>query len=288
MKHYLKLMRVHHYIKNFLIFAPLLFSGLLFSGDHLFKTIIGFIAFSIVASTIYIINDIQDVEADRQHPTKKNRPLAAGTVSITGAKILCVMLFAIAIALHILFLSDTIWPAVILGIYFVLNLFYSLGLKHYPIVDIAILVSGFVLRVIYGACITSIVISNWLYLTVLMMSFYLALGKRRNELKRSKSNSTRKVLKYYNQEFLDKNMYMCLALTIGFYSLWTVDPLTIERLSNPYLVWTVPLVILICMKYSLNVEKESDGDPVNVIMGDKFLIGLVLALILICMGIIYI
>ena len=286
MKQYLKLMRVHHYLKNLLIFTPLLFSGLLFSLDLLFLTIMGFISFSLVASTIYIINDIQDVEADRLHPTKKIRPLASGVISIKKAKILASCLMIIVIILQIVFFKDSVSSFIILITYFVLNILYSNSLKNYPIIDISILVSGFVLRILYGSSITSIEISNWLYLTVLMMSFYLALGKRRNELQKHSATS-RKVLQYYNREFLDKNMYMCLALTIGFYSLWTVDPITIARVSNDYLVWTVPLVIIICMKYSLNIEKESDGDPVEVILKDKILLALFVAFLFVCTGIIY-
>lgn len=285
MKHYLKLMRVHHYIKNLLIFTPLIFGGLFFSSELLLLTVIGFISFSLLASSIYIINDIQDVEADRLHPTKKNRPLAMNAISLTNAKILFIVLLLIVTVIQIVFFKDSIWSIVILAIYFTLNVLYSNGLKHYPIIDISILVSGFVLRLLYGSSITSIEISNWLYLTVLMMSFYLALGKRRNEME--KSTTTRKVLQYYNQAFLDKNMYMCLALTIGFYSLWTVDPVTISRLSNEYLVWTVPLVILICMKYSLNIERDSDGDPVEVIIKDKVLLSLIVAFMCVCMAIIY-
>lgn len=286
MKHFLKLMRVHHYIKNLLIFTPLLFSGLLFSTDLLFMTIIGFISFSLVASIIYIVNDIQDVEADRLHETKKLRPLASDAISINQAKILAYCLLVIVFILQIVFFKDSVWPSIILITYFILNILYSNSLKHYPIMDISILVSGFVLRVLYGSSITSIEISNWLYLTILMMSFYLALGKRRNELQKHSAKS-RKVLQYYNQSFLDKNMYMCLALTIGFYSLWTVDPVTISRLTNDYLVWTVPLVIIICMKYSLNIEKESDGDPVEVILKDKVLLALLVAFLFVCTGIIY-
>ena len=153
--------------------------------------------------------------------------------------------------------------------------------------DIAILVSGFLLRVLYGSEIMGIEISNWLYLTVISMSFYLGLGKRRNELVKSTEGTTRKVLQFYNHSFLDKNMYMCLALTITFYSLWSVDPLTISRIGNSNLFWTVPLVILICMKYSLTIEGNSDGDPVEVVFRDKTLLALILFFGVITMGIIY-
>ncbi len=287
MKKYIKLMRVHHYIKNGLIFAPLIFSGSLFNTELFFKSLLGFVAFSLIASTVYIINDIQDVELDRRHPTKCKRPLAANLISLNNAKILAVSLILIAVIINVYAADNSplSWASLIL--YLILNIAYSNGLKNYPIIDVAILVSGFVLRVLYGAGITGIEISSWLYLTVIAMSFYMGLGKRRNELIKQK-NVSRKVLKYYNQGFLDKNMYMSLALTIAFYSLWTVDPITIARLSNDYLVWTVPLVILICMKYSLNIEGDSDGDPVEVIIKDKVLMGMVALFVLITLGIIYI
>ena len=113
-----------------------------------------------------------------------------------------------------------------------LNLLYSFGLKNVPVADIAILVSGFLLRVLYGSSITGIEISKWLYLTVIAMSFYLGLGKRRNELEKHGGESTRKVLEAYNKNFLDKNMYMCLSLAIVFYSLWCTDPNTISLYNN--------------------------------------------------------
>lgn len=287
MKHYLKLMRVHHYMKNGLIFAPLIFSGNLLNGELFFNTMLGFIAFSFIASTVYIVNDLQDAELDRLHPTKCKRPLAANLVSVKSATVLAVGLVIISFIINMYISGNNIiaWLSIIL--YLLLNLAYSNGLKNYPIIDVAILVSGFVLRVLYGSGITEIEISNWLYLTVISMSFYLGLGKRRNELLKQK-NVSRKVLKYYNHNFLDKNMYMCLALTIVFYSLWTVDPITIERMSNDLLVWTVPLIILICMKYSLNIEKDSDGDPVEVVIRDKFLLGLVIMFLIFSIGIIYI
>lgn len=287
MKEYLKLMRVHHYMKNGLIFTPLIFSGSLFNPYLLINSLLGFLAFSLIASAIYIINDIQDVELDRLHPTKCKRPLAANEISLVNAKALAGVLIILAIGINYFIAGNSFIAWTSLLLYLGLNLAYSNGLKNLPIIDVAILVSGFVFRVLYGAGITGIDISNWLYLTVIAMSFYLGLGKRRNELIKQK-NVSRKVLKYYNQGFLDKNMYMSLALTITFYSLWTVDPVTIARLSNDYLVWTVPLVILICMKYSLNIEGDSDGDPVEVIIKDKVLMGMVAFFIVITLGIIYI
>ena len=132
---------------------------------------------------------------------------------------------------------------------------------------------------LYGAFLIDVSISNWLYLAIISISFYMGLGKRRNEL--NKSSSTRKVLEYYNEKFLDKNMYMCLALFIVFYALWCVDPVTVVK-SHNLLIWTVPFVILICMKYSMNIESDSYGDPVDVIFSDKVLlaIGIIYAIIM--------
>ena len=286
MKNYLKLMRVHHYLKNVLIFLPLVFSQNLFDLTLLKKTILGFFAFSILSSIVYIVNDIQDVEKDRKHPTKCKRPIASGAVSVKEAYILAVVIAVIGITLNYFACGVNLlgWGFVLL--YVGLNFAYSMGLKNLPIIDITILVSGFLIRVLYGSAVTAIEVSNWLYLTVISMSFYLGLGKRRNELDAQGSKS-RKVLKFYNHDFLDKNMYMCLGLTIVFYSLWCVDSTTIERYSNSNIVWTVPLVMLICMKYSLNVEGNSDGDPVSVLLKDKILMEMVFLYVLIVLLIIY-
>lgn len=289
MKKYLKLMRVHHYLKNVLIFLPLIFNQSLFNVDLLQKTILGFLSFSILSSIVYVINDIQDVEKDRRHSTKCKRPIASGAVSIKSAYSLVGIITVIGIVLNYLACGFNFKAWILVIMYIGFNFAYSMGFKNLPIIDITILVSGFLLRVLYGSAITSIEVSKWLYLTVIAMSFYLGLGKRRNELD-AEGSKTRKVLKYYNHDFLDKNMYMCLGLTIVFYSLWCVDATTIQRYSNGIIniVWTVPLVMLICMKYSLNVEGDSDGDPVSVLLKDKILIGMVFVYALILLFIIYI
>ena len=270
MKRCLKLMRVHHYIKNLLIFAALACSGQFFNFEKLSAGIVGFVAFCMVSSVVYIINDIRDREKDRQHPTKCTRPIAAGTVSVKSAWTLAAILLVIAfICNYLIFHTAT---AILLALYLLLNLAYSFGLKNIPIVDITILVAGFLIRIMYGALVTEITISNWLYLTVIALSFYFALGKRRNELKQSGSGDTRQVLKFYPILFLDKNMNMCLTLANVFYALWSMDESTMAFYHNRYLIVTVPVVLLITMKYSLDIEGDSDGDPVEVLLHDKILL----------------
>ena len=282
---YLKLMRPKHYIKNFLIFLPLLFSGKLLNLSNILITLGGVICFSLMASSIYIINDIKDKDKDRKHKTKCNRPIASGKISVKNA-IIFMFILLILVTVLVIVMNLSILSIGFLALYFILNLAYSLGLKNIPLIDIIILVSGFVIRVLFGASILSITVSNWLYLTVIAISFYLGLGKRRNEIMKTGSN-TRKVLKYYTKEFLDKNMYMFLSMTIIFYSLWTTDVDIVSK-SNNLLIWTVPLVIVICMRYSMNIEGESDGDPVEVIMHDKVIISLVFLYALSLITILYI
>ena len=285
MKYYLKLMRVHHYIKNLLVFAALACSGQLFNFEKLTAGIAAFIAFCMVSSVVYIINDIRDVEKDRKHPTKCNRPIAAGTVSVKSAWGLAVVLLLIAVVCNCLTFHVT--STLLLAFYLILNLAYSFGLKNIPIVDVTILVAGFLIRILYGAFVTEITISNWLYLTVIALAFYFALGKRRNELKQIGDGETRQVLKAYPVNFLDKNMGMCLTLANVFYALWSMDEKTMSFYNNEYLIFTVPIVLLITMKYSLDVEGESDGDPVEVLIHDKVLLALCILYLAIMFAILY-
>lgn len=279
MKKYLKLMRVHHWIKNFLVLLPVIFNRSLFHVKHLEEVGWGFLSISFIASVVYILNDIKDCEKDRLHPTKKNRPIASGAVTVPQALVLGILLFIIAIGINGYFLS---WDGIfLLLLYFGLNVGYSNGLKNVPIADITILVSGFLIRVFYGASITGIQVSDWLYLTIIAVSFYFGLGKRRNEIMAAGTGETRKVLQYYTKDFLDKNMYLCLALGIVFYALWTIEN------PNNAMVWTVPIVMIICMKYNLDLEKGYDGDPVEVLFKDKILIGLSMMYAIVVIGLLY-
>lgn len=276
MKNYIKLMRIKHWIKNILIFLPIFFGLNIFDTNMILKVFLGFIIFSFISSVVYIINDIEDIESDRHHPIKKNRPLASGAISIKKGIYLIVILSLISLLLiTILYTKEkSIMIFIIPIIYLVLNILYSKCLKHKPIIDVIILVSGFLLRVMYGGIIINIAVSKWLYLMIIFGSFYIGFGKRRNEIMKNGKQS-RKVLKYYTKEFLDKNMYVCLTLAIISYTLWCVDPLTINRIGSDYLFWTIPLVMIIFMLYSLDIEGNSHGDPVEIIFSNKILLALI-------------
>lgn len=279
-KNYLKLMRCKHYIKNILIFLPLVFSKSLLNVTSCIRVLMGTLAFCFIASIVYIINDIQDVEADRKHEKKKFRPIASGKVSVKEGYILVAVLFIISMIINIVLFKKEIEGYFWILLYLILNILYSKKLKHIAIVDIVILAFGFVIRVFYGASIINVEVSKWLYLTILSFSFYMGLGKRRNEFIKLGPNG-RKVLQYYNKSFLDNNMYVCLGLTIVFYALWCLD----VNISN--IIWTVPIIMIILMDYSLIIEGDSLGDPVDVVMDNKGLSLLILCYAIIMFGMIY-
>ena len=272
MKSYIKLMRVRHYIKNLLVFAALACSGQLFDTSKLLAGLAGFGAFCMVSSAVYIINDIKDKESDSRHPVKSSRPIASGEVSVKRAALLASVLLVAAFLCNLCVYKTE--SSIFLLIYLILNLAYSFGLKNVPLADVAILASGFLIRVLYGSLIFGILVSDWLYLTVIAAAFYFALGKRRNELKKTENGETRHVLKAYPINFLDKSMYMCLTLTNVFYALWSMDDRTKALYGSRNLVFTAPIVLLITMKYCMDVEGDSDGDPVEVLMKDKALLAL--------------
>lgn len=267
MKNYIKLARFKHCIKNIFILLPLFFGHKLFDIEANIGCILGFFAFSLLSSVVYIVNDINDIENDKRHPQKRLRPIASGKISIKNGIIYAAFLAVLSCVCAYFACRENPFSVIFLITYFVINFMYSFGLKNYPIIDVAILASGFLLRLLFGASIVNIEVSSWLYLTVLSLSFYLGLGKRRNELKRQ-SDTSRKVLKYYSYEFLDKMMYMFMAIALVFYSLWCADPMTVSNLDPSRIVWTVPVIILILMRYSYIVEGDSDGDPAEVVLHD--------------------
>ncbi len=282
----LRLTRPKHYMKNLLILVSITFDRDLFNPPVLFRALLGFAAFCLLSSAVYVLNDIRDVEADRQHEVKKHRPIASGAVSVPAARALLAVLLLAAVTIQLAVFGAQGGSLFFMLAYFAVNLGYSLGLKHVPFLDIILLVSGFVLRVVYGAAIVGSSTSAWVYLTVFALSFYLGLGKRRNELAKTRGN-TRTVLRYYSYEFLDKFMYLCLTLAVTFYALWSADGEVAAKYGTDKLIWTVPLVIIILMKYSADIESNSYGDPVDVVTHDKALLGLMALFGLVMVALIY-
>lgn len=272
MRKWLKELRVSHYVKNFLLFTPIFFGGSLFNGGRIGNLLTGFVCFCLGASAVYLINDIKDVEKDRQHPKKCTRPIAAGEISIRQAWIAAgtLLLLCAAIIWFGVEVSVRIPAIMVFCTYLINNLFYSVfGMKKVPLLDVALLVLGFYLRVLMGAVLVQIEISSWLYLVIITGACYLAFGKRRNELK-AVGNDGRDVLAGYTEQFLDKAMYSCMTMANIFFALWCTQ----DEKEQKFIV-LIPVLLLICFKYSMDIESnESDGDPMNVILHDKVLIGL--------------
>lgn len=261
-KSYIELIRVKQWIKNFIIFIPALCAS---DMSRILAVCIGFFAFSLQASFVYVINDINDIEKDKKHPRKKKRPLPSGRVGKKEAIVVAIVMLISSLALNYvaqMTILNLSW--VFLLAYLIINIGYSFGLKNIAILDIALLSAGFVLRVYYGGALAGVGVSNWLFLTILSSSMFLALGKRKKEF--CIGSSVRKVLKAYNEPFLDKFSYIFLALTFVFYSMWAREQ------NNQSVIYTVPIVILIFMRYCLILEKCNEGDPTTIIYKDKLLL----------------
>lgn len=266
-KNYLKLIRVKHWFKNIIIFIPAFYGGTILEKTTMINSIIGFFVFSLLSSAVYVLNDICDAEKDRLHPVKCDRPIASGAVSEKQAGVILALCILLPLTADILFFGIRFW-LIIPVLYLILNISYSIKLKNKPVIDLVILVSGFVLRLIYGAGITGVKISNWLYLTLIALSLFMAFGKRRNE-KIHCGDATRSVLGKYSDNYLNSNMYMYLGLFLVFYALWSMDTTVV-----PNMIYTTPIVIIIMMRYTYSLEKDETGNPVDMILGDKMLLAL--------------
>lgn len=268
----IKLLRVKEWIKNLFIFIPAFFAGTFNDVSRYPYLLFGFLAFSFVASGIYIFNDYRDVKEDRLHPIKKNRPLASGAVSLKLAFNIMWILFIGGLAIGF-YLDKKVF--MILLIYAVFNLLYSSGLKHVSILDVLILSSGFILRVIAGGVISVVPISQWLIIMVFLLSLFLALAKRRDDLLIfiTSNKVTRKSIKEYNMDFLNIMLAMLCAVIIVAYIMYTISPEVTRRLQSEYVYTTVIYVIAGIMRYlQIIYIKEDSGSPTLVLYKDKFII----------------
>lgn len=283
-----KLIRPKHWIKNGFVFAALIFAKELFLLEPLLNTLRAFGAFCLTASAIYIINDIFDAEADRAHPKKRFRPIAAGTITIPQA----LVLLAIVICLDVLLL----WPLpipfmLIVGAYFVMNLAYSFRLKEVVLLDVFIIATGFMLRVLGGAYAIGVVVSNWLVLCSMFVSLFLGFAKRRGELVAVQSAGVqpeRKVLQHYRLEVIDQFLTIAAAGTVISYALYTVAQRTLMVFGTDKLIYTTVFVIYGVFRY-LHLVHSTDNteNPTAVVATDVPIILVAGFWILSCVALIY-
>jgi 4-hydroxybenzoate polyprenyltransferase len=266
-KNFITLFRVPQWIKNSFVFVPLLFSINLFHKDLLLTTLAAFAVFCLTSSIVYIINDLSDIEADKAHPVKKNRPIAAGIVSIKQAYISLVFL-AVPVLISLPFFR--IRFSILLVIFFLLNLFYTLSFKHIVLLDIFSIAAGFMLRVVGGAYAIDVAISSWLILTTMFLSLFLAAMKRYSELRLTvndlNSGKTRRVLSYYSTTLAGQISTIASSAVIISYALYTVSQRTVNIFGNENLIYTTPFVVFGIFRYMFLVYINEEGENTTQIM----------------------
>lgn len=280
-------MRPKQWSKNLIIFAGLVFSQNFFDVDYLRTSVLAFIAFCLAASSVYIINDIKDIEQDLLHPVKKLRPLPAGKITSLQATVLSLVLAAVSVALAFWLRRDY---GMLLTLYWITMIVYSFKLKHMVIVDIIIISSGFVLRAVSGAVVLDVIISRWLIACAIFLSLFLVLAKRRIEIVELGANAVnhRAILEEYGERFLDQMIAVVTACTIISYVLYTVDPGTVEKFQTYRLIWTVPFVIYGIFRYLYLVyQKNMGGRPEMVLLSDRPILVAVFLWIVVSMLIVY-
>lgn len=278
------LLRPKEWTKNLLLFTGLIFSRSLSNVDSLLTSLAAFAIFCAISSGIYIFNDLCDVEADRQHPIKSKRPLAAGLVNTNVARLVLLALLAGG-ALAALKLNYAFACAA--AVYMVISLSYSLRLKHAVILDVLCISSGFVLRAVAGALALSVAISPWLVLCTSMAALLVGFGKRRNEIALLGEDAVlhRKSLVNYSIEFLDAMMNICAGSAIVTYALYTMSDETVARFGTHNLLLTLPFVVYGIFRYLFLIHKrEEGGDPVQLLFRDwPSLLNLGLWIITVCL-----
>lgn len=267
----IKLIRLKHWVKNLFLFLPLFFAGEMSNFTLYFPLFLGFISFGLVASAIYILNDVKDIENDRIHPKKKFRPLASGAISIKTAMLILPVLFLAGLALA--YFVNVKFCFVLL-IYFVMNLAYTFGLKKIAILDIIIVSIGFVLRIKAGSIITSIPLSHWIIIMVFLLALFMAIAKRRDDLviKAQSGTDVRTASSKYNLEYLNTALSLISGIIIVAYLMYTMSDSVIERMGTYRLFYTSLFVIAGVLRYlQIALVENNTGSPTGLLYKDRFI-----------------
>lgn len=270
MRAYLRLCRPHQWTKNLFVAAALCFTPAAMTWPNAGRVALGVLAFSAVASALYILNDARDRAADRRHPTKRLRPLAADTARLDLALALAALLGLAGLAGgYLLQTAFGHW----LAVYVLLNLGYSLGLKHVSILDVMLIAVGFVLRLEAGAALIATPPSVWIVLCTFLLALFLAIAKRRDDLVGELGADHRRSLAGYNKLFLDAAMTLVLGALMVFYALYTTDRAVMDRLGSDQLYLSVPFVLAGCLRYlQIALVEQRSGAPTEIVLTDRFLI----------------
>ena len=275
-KDVLQLLRPQQWVKNGVVLAGLIFSG---SAHDTHKMLVALAAtgiFCLLSSAVYIINDLADIEADRNHPVKALRPIAAGRVAPRAALLAAIALAVVALGLA--FLLGLPFLGVAAG-YLVLNLFYSFWLKHIVIIDVMCIATGFVLRAVAGAVVIKVIFSGWLLIASFLLALFLGFGKRRHELILLENGGVdhRRILKQYSSYFLDQLIGVVTPAVLVCYLIYVISPEVTQKLHTQYLYLTVPFVIYGIFRYLYLIhQEERGGSPTEILLTDRPLLATVL------------
>lgn len=287
MKDIIKLIRVHQWTKNFFMFAPLFFSGKFLSNPNLQELSIGIIVFCLIASSIYIFNDIMDLEKDKIHPDKKSRPIASGKINVSKAIVYFIVLiisgFTTAWLINPLFF-------IVLMVYFGINILYSSALKSLGLIDVFIVASGFVLRVAAGGVLAEIAVSQWLFIMTFLLALFIAFAKRREDvvILNETGSEMRKSIKEYNLDFISSTISILSATLIVSYLIYITSPEVSSRFEGKHPYISTLFVIIGVLRYlQITLVLGKSGSPSKVVLTDRFLQITILAWIAFFISIIY-
>ncbi|MBI5178053.1 MAG: decaprenyl-phosphate phosphoribosyltransferase [Nitrospinae bacterium] len=268
---YVLLLRPHHWVKNLFVFAPLFFGHKFGDVGLLWQTLLTFAAFSMTASGVYVFNDIWDANEDRRHPVKMSRPIASGDITPQTAYAISAVFLAGGVALSAIS-GGMVWQFVLF--YALLNIAYTIRLKHIPLLDVSVVSAGFVIRLLAGSAATGVPLSVWIIITTFLLSLFLALAKRREDILLFQKNGqvTRKAMDGYNLDFLNVAMGTMATVVMIAYLMYTVSPDVTGRLHSGNLYLTAFFVLLGILRYmQIEFVEGNGGNPTSVLFKDRFL-----------------
>ncbi len=270
----LRIIRPHQWLKNVFVLLPLFFGGSLLDPHDIAAALVAVMAFSFMASAIYCLNDIVDVEDDRRHPVKCRRPIASGQVSVAAAYAMMAVMVALSFASAMLLGEGTAGVAAVTAVYLVLNVAYCLWLKRFAILDVCTIAAGFVLRLFAGGIAIGTELSDWIVLMTFLLTLFLSLAKRRDDVLRMNETgrAPRRNTIRYNLEFINQAITITATVTIVCYVMYTVSPEVVRRTGTHYLYLTTVFVITGVLRYlQLTLVDNRSGDPTRLLLSDRVL-----------------
>ena len=286
-RHFFYSLRPRQWIKNLLIFMPLVFGKKLFVYPENLCVAAGFVIFSLVASSVYLVNDLWDLELDKSHRTKRLRPIPSGKIGAGTAASAAAVLAAVSVGAAY-FLEPRL--ALVILVYLALNLIYTRRLKHIVIIDVFCLAAFFLIRIVAGTVLADVAYSHWMLFMVVLLALFLGFNKRRQELRasRSEAGEQRSVLRQYGLYFIDQMISVLTSSVVIVYMLYTIDSKTVGEVGSNHLIYTIPFVYYGIFRYLYLVHKRHYGeDPTSVVYTDRMIQLNLLVWMAACVAVIY-